>query len=298
MLGSMTWGLYNQAPADRDGAIRDAMDWAINHINTIAGYSGFVPVGWNPGLPTAQASFARSIEFGGAIARGVALHELAHWLGTGSAWQWGTLLRDGRFTGSRAIARLRAYDGPEAVVNADNAHFWPYGVNYPDEYVEMQRHVAMVSAMRADMGLGPDGAAAIAGMRRFQNRSSMSVLRTGADAGSPPLEMPNVTGFGQDWRIDYADGFITLTSRQSGLAIDSRNNRGDDAATAMATPAAVASQQWEMMPTDNGWFLLRNRATHSCLDNVGDRRAGAPLRLWGCGAHPNQQWHLIRLPAG
>ena len=63
----------------------------------------------------------------------------------------------------------------------------------------------------------------------------------------------------------------------------------------MAPASSSTAQQWEMKPTGEvGWFLLCNRATGNCLDNIGNLAPGAPVRLWGTSWHPNQQWRLIR----
>ncbi len=55
----------------------------------------------------------------------VALHELAHWFGSGTTDEWGRLVSGGRFTGARTTARIKAFDGPNAYLNADGQHFWP-----------------------------------------------------------------------------------------------------------------------------------------------------------------------------
>lgn len=293
-LGGLTFSMSPDIPADKVAAIRDAMEFAIAHTNAITGFRGNVPVVFGAGTPTADAGFLGQIRFGGLIGRRVALHELAHWLGSGSVEAWPRQIVNGRFTGPLATARIKAFEGPDAFLNADGAHFWPYGLNFDDEFSETQRNTQMVSAQVADMGLGPDAAAVVAGVRRFQNRSAELVLQ-GAASGSAPIETGNAATPAQQWRVTYADGFVTLVNVETGLALASTGATGDNAATTMAPAASSPRQQWEMMPVgETGWFLLRNRETRNCLDNVGNRAADAPLRLWGCGFHPNQQWRLIR----
>ncbi|GGB27730.1 hypothetical protein GCM10011380_16690 [Sphingomonas metalli] len=283
--GGLSWSFAGDIPDAVRPGIRDAMDWAINHTNTLADYRGMVTVTYNAGTPTAEAGYQWRIQFGGAIGRRVALHELAHWLGSGTYSGWRALLAEGRFTGPIATARVKAFEGPDAVLNADGQHFWPYGLNYDREFVDPQRNVAMVAAQRADMGLS-DGAAAIAGTRRFVNRSSSLWLDGRGTA-------PAASATGQDWTVAYADGFVTL-AEPGGRRIDSLGATADGAATGLAAASGQPAQQWEMMPTDGGWFLLRNRLTGKCLDNVGELSGGAPIRVWSCGGHPNQQWHLAR----
>ena len=293
-IGSLTYSLAADIPADKVAGIRDAMDFVVAHSNAIAAFTGTIPVVYGAGTPTADASYQGQIRFGGSIGRRVALHELAHWLGSGSAAPWNGLVKDGRFTGMLTNARLRALDGDAAVLSVDGQHFWPYGLNYDREFHETQRNTQLVSAQRADMGLAADATAAIAGMRRFQNRSSEHVLQ-GAASGSAPVGAANATGPAQQWRVGFDNGFVTLVNNGSGLALAAAGPAGDDAPTTMAAVADTRFQQWEMMPVgEPSWFLLRNRQTGTCLDTIGNSAAGAPLRLWSCGFHPNQQWRLVR----
>ena len=291
-LGSLTYTLPADTPADKAAAIRDAMDFAVDHSNALGAFHGNVNVVYDAGVPTADAGYLRTIRFGGSIGRRVALHELAHWLGSGSVGEWDQLVRAGRFTGALTVARITAYEGPAAWLNADGQHFWPYGLNYDREFSETQRNTQLVSAQVVDMGRGGDATAAIAGTRRFQNRSSSIVLQAVAAAGVPS-QGPSMSGDDQQWRVIFADGFITLANVTDGRMIQA-SGTGDGVAAVLAAPATTPAQQWEMLPTGDGWFLLRNRATRTCLDNVGDVAAGAAIRLWGCGFHPNQQWRLIR----
>jgi hypothetical protein len=293
VLGTLTYTLDSNTPADKREAIRDAMDFATNHANVLGTFSGNVYVLYDSGVQTADATYRGTIRFGGMIGRRVALHELAHWFGSGSTWQWDQHVRDGRFVGDRTDARIKAYTGADEYLHADWAHFWPYGLNYDDEYHDTQRNTQILSAQIADMGLGDDVTPAIAGIRRFQNRSSNAVLQS--DASAPyPSEGASIAGGTQQWRIVFADGFITIANVADGRRLEASGN-GDNVAAVMAPASSSTAQQWEMKPTgDIGWFLLCNRATGNCLDNIGNLAPGAPVRLWGTSWHPNQQWRLIR----
>ncbi|GEM_PF-2034674 len=287
-IGQLTWSMDTAVSDDIRGRITDSMDWAINHTNTLAGHSGNVSVTYNQGTPTAEAGYRWRIQFGGSIGRRVALHELAHWLGSGTYGEWGRYMVNGRWTGAVTNARIKALDGPDAVQWGDNIHFWPYGLNYDNEFNETQRNVQLVSSQLSDMGLG-DAAAQFAGDRRFVSRSSMLLLN---GTGTEPVAGSG-TAMSLTWKVRYADGFITLVSAD-GRAIDAAGNTGNGDATTLAPASQAVGQQWEVLPTDAGWFLLRNRQTGKCLDNVGNLGASAPIRVWDCGGHPNQQWHLVR----
>lgn len=292
LLGSLGYTLDPGIPADKLPAIRDAMEFAVTHTNTLGAFAGNIWVTYGAGTPTADASYRGQIRFGGMIGRRVALHELAHWFGSGSTDNWDHNVSGGRFTGVRTAARIRAFEGAQAFLSADRQHFWPYGLNYDNEFSETQRNTQILSAQIADMGLGDDVTAAVAGTRRFQNRSSGHVLLAGA-GGGVPTEGASTTATTQRWRVDFADGFVTLSNIADGRVIEASGD-GDNVSAVMATATGAATQQWEMKPTGDGWFLLCNRATRNCLDNIGELTADAPVRLWGQSWHPNQQWRLIR----
>jgi DNA-directed RNA polymerase subunit N (RpoN/RPB10) len=147
--GSENWG---SSMAKR---ITDAMDAAVALYNEQGEFDKAVTANYNPITPTADASYSGWINFGSAISKRVALHEIAHTLGIGQHSNWGRLIKDGKWTGKKALDQLREFDGPDAVLRADRMHFWPYGLNYDSESSPEndRRHVKMVAALRLDMGI-------------------------------------------------------------------------------------------------------------------------------------------------
>lgn len=113
---------------------------------------------YSPGTPTADGSSNGTIRLGlNSRNQRVCMHEIAHTLGVGTSPQWGKLVVDGIFTGSRATQALREITGDEkAVLHADRMHFWPYGLNYdtevksPDDFVA---HCKIVTAIVRDLKL-------------------------------------------------------------------------------------------------------------------------------------------------
>lgn len=292
VLGTTTWSFGGGAPDDTRDRIDDSMDWLMNQLNTLTNYNSHIPVVYGSGTPTADASFQGQIRFGGTIGRRTALHEASHWFGAGTTWDYANRVWDGAFHGYITDRRIHSYDGSESRIGGDRAHFWPYGNNYDNESWDPQRSIGIVSAMRADFGWG-DAAGAIKGDRRFQNRSSRMILDAGS--GGAPLQRANAAVATQTWKADYVDGFVTLTTGTGDLSLDSLGNRGNGDAVALRTSVWwEPAQQWEMIPTDDGWFLLRNRATGKCLDNVGNPGAGTTIHVWDCTSSANQQWHLVR----
>ncbi len=155
-------GWPNQAHYDAAVA---AIQAVTNRYNAYApnGFNNYnVYVYYDAGIPTAQASWGGAIGFGGTYpAERVMQHEMAHfvglpdwntWSGTGSG-----LMAGGVWQGAIANQLIQQFEGDGAELHGDSIHFWPYGLNYDSEWSELsgQRQVALVYAMRADMGLGP-----------------------------------------------------------------------------------------------------------------------------------------------
>ena len=154
--GSDTW------PADARARIIYAMDGAVAQYNRYGTFNEHITVNYNPGVPTAQASYGGWLEFGATASYQqyrTALHETGHTLGMGTTWQWRANLSvatgTGTWIGANGVAQIHAFDGPTAVITSDGTHFWPYGLNYDSEgnTESYRRHVLMMAAFRKDMGL-------------------------------------------------------------------------------------------------------------------------------------------------
>ncbi len=143
--------------AHHDAAVA-AMQQVVDRYNAYGYFGNYnVWVYYDAGIPTAQASYGGSIGFGGTYpAERVTQHEMAHYLGLPSSG-WSGLMTGGTWDGFHAVQRVRQFDGEQATLNGDSIHFWPYGLNYDSEGSEInkQRQVAIVYAMRADLGIGP-----------------------------------------------------------------------------------------------------------------------------------------------
>eukprot|EP00747_Dinoflagellata_sp_TGD_P223410 gnl/TRDRNA2_/TRDRNA2_94981_c0_seq3.p1 gnl/TRDRNA2_/TRDRNA2_94981_c0~~gnl/TRDRNA2_/TRDRNA2_94981_c0_seq3.p1 ORF type:complete len:334 (+),score=52.10 gnl/TRDRNA2_/TRDRNA2_94981_c0_seq3:70-1071(+) len=146
---------HDRWPGETKRLIVASMDSATDHYNAVSGgtLDKDLNIHYCPEVPTADGNINGNIRFGKACSHRVALHEIAHTLGVGQHRAWRSLASGGRWTGSCAIAKLRELDGPNAILNADVMHFWPYGLNYDNEWSEEngQRHVQMVAALLADL---------------------------------------------------------------------------------------------------------------------------------------------------
>lgn len=148
-------GNVDEWDADKRERIVKAMDAAVALYNQHGHFPKKLTVQYSPGTPTADGNYNGNIRFGGQIGYRTALHEIGHTLGIGTHPKWREFIKDGKWTGEHALAQLREFDGPDAVLHADRQHFWPYGLNFDREGgdVNSVRHVKMIAAFRRDLGI-------------------------------------------------------------------------------------------------------------------------------------------------
>lgn len=140
--------------------IKTAMDSAMYYYNRFGTFSGNIWVYYNSGIPTAQAGYRSSIGFGSNTSYMhvcTAMHEIAHWLGSGTTTSWKNFCKSGVWTGPTAVAMLKSLTGATLYCdnNANLWHFWPYGLNQRSEVSSANDyiyHVKIVNAMKTDCG--------------------------------------------------------------------------------------------------------------------------------------------------
>jgi hypothetical protein len=155
--GQLTWRLTSTGvPADVETRITNAMNGACARYNSFANWPArTLTVEYNTGVPTADGSTNGNIRFGSNAsyqAVRTAMHEIGHTYGVGLSSGWSANISGGLFVGTTAVDAIHSFNGPNAVVNTGGGHFWPYGLNYDNEWSEANgyRHVKMIWAMRAD----------------------------------------------------------------------------------------------------------------------------------------------------
>ncbi|NLP13595.1 MAG: hypothetical protein GX383_03735 [Clostridium sp.] len=137
--------------------IKNAMDTAVEYYNTYTTITKELRVYYEPSVSTADGNINGSIRFGSNrsyMNHITAMHEIAHTVGVGTSSKWRSLVVNGVYTGSNAIAVLREVTGDSnAVLKGDNTHFWPYGLNYTSEVkseADLINHCKIVDAMKKD----------------------------------------------------------------------------------------------------------------------------------------------------
>ncbi|MET9814025.1 hypothetical protein [Streptomyces sp. NPDC006355] len=157
---TITWSLVRASnpTADQRSAydlITKAMNAAVARYNNLSDLGKTITVRYEPGVPTADGSTNGTIRFGSNrsyMTERTALHEISHTLGVGLSGGWSRLGGSGTWTGAQATALVKQYNGSGAKISTGGGHFWPYGLNYDNEWsnTAADRHVHIVAAMVRD----------------------------------------------------------------------------------------------------------------------------------------------------
>ncbi|TPQ24017.1 hypothetical protein FGD71_001105 [Streptomyces sporangiiformans] len=156
---SITWTLERASnpTADQRAAydlITAAMNAAVARYNNLSDLGKTITVRYDPGVPTADGNINGTIRFGNRsyMTQRTALHEIAHTIGVGTSSGWSSLGGSGTWRGVQATALVQRFDGSGAKLSTGGGHFWPYGLNFENEFsnTAADRHVQIVAAMVRD----------------------------------------------------------------------------------------------------------------------------------------------------
>ncbi|MDD3079561.1 MAG: hypothetical protein PHH37_10720 [Paludibacter sp.] len=118
--------------------IKTAMDSACWYYSRYTTFRCNIYVYQNDGIPTAQASYHGSIGFGSNTRYmwvGTAMHEMAHYMGSGTTSSWQSHIVNGVWNGTTASTLLLNATGE--TLKGDSQHFWPYGINQKEEITNL-----------------------------------------------------------------------------------------------------------------------------------------------------------------
>ncbi|KAK6825543.1 hypothetical protein PG990_003127 [Apiospora arundinis] len=156
--GAINWTLEKAGnptadQSDAYGKIENAMRLAAARHARLGSASKNIRVYYTPGVPTAEANYNGDLRFGSNRAymnERTALHEVSHTLGVGQTAAFDRKCAAGDW--ATALPLLRSWDGQSAKINCGGSHFWPYGLNYDNEWSETNanRNVLLVNAMIKD----------------------------------------------------------------------------------------------------------------------------------------------------
>lgn len=156
--GAINWTLErSSSPSDDEidayDRITAAMDAAVARHSRLDFLSKDVTVAYTPGVPTAEANYDGLISFGenrAYMTERTALHEIGHTLGVGQRQAFDDHCAAGDWPSANPL--LRTFDGDGASIQCGGGHFWPYGLNYEDEFSDeaADRHCRLLQAMVDD----------------------------------------------------------------------------------------------------------------------------------------------------
>ncbi|KUO07740.1 hypothetical protein [Streptomyces dysideae] len=155
---SITWTLERASNPTQDqqtayNLITSAMNAAVARYNNLSDLGKSITVRYDPGVPTADGNINGTIRFGNRsyMTERTALHEIAHTIGVGTSSGWSSL-GGGTWRGAQATALVKQFNGSGATISTGGGHFWPYGLNYENEFsnTAADRHVRIVAAMVSD----------------------------------------------------------------------------------------------------------------------------------------------------
>jgi hypothetical protein len=156
---TITWTLERAANPTQDqqtayNLITTAMNAAVARYNNVSDLGKTITVRYDPGVPTADGNINGTIRFGNRsyMTERTALHEIAHTIGVGTSSGWSSIGGSGTWRGAQATALVKQFDGSGATLSTGGGHFWPYGLNYDNEFsnTAANRHVQIVAAMVRD----------------------------------------------------------------------------------------------------------------------------------------------------
>ncbi len=138
---TISYTIRQDGDADAVKRITSAVKDAVDYWTNLTAMQGFTPnVGYNSGTPTADCSYGGWVRVGPNTSyqrTGTILHEFLHGVGVGTTDTWynNADMRDngvsrGHWLGDRATNIVRFLANSEtALLNGDNQHLWPYGIN-------------------------------------------------------------------------------------------------------------------------------------------------------------------------
>ncbi len=143
--GTITYYYSNGGDATINARIKSALDDACYYFNNMCYTTRKFNVDYSPGTPTADCNYAQephmNVGPNASYQRtGTIMHEMQHGLGLqnySTQWCKGNLRASegrGQWLGDRVTEALHFWDNnTTTVLNGDNIHMWPYGINGAQE---------------------------------------------------------------------------------------------------------------------------------------------------------------------
>ena len=249
--GTITWQYDNGGDAAANERINAAVGSCVDYWNNHTSITGLnLNVHYGADTPTADCSYGGWMRVGPNSSyqrTGTIIHEALHAIGVGTHTVWngsGTPLRGGNGTGQwlgdRATDLIHFWDDNNTtIVNGDQTHIWPYGINgaHEDNGTEVLYTITSLLAQ----AVGEDGLPA-----------------TGAHSFGTPYY-----SFDQEDNVKY---YIKSESETYGLynsflVEDANHNLKWKTMTSAEAEKNDAAAWYVTFTPDNQYYQLRNAAT-------------------------------------
>ena len=302
---SLTYHISYLEDEGRRGQITAVMDEAVAVFNAHSNIDVDINVIYHSGIPTAQANYNGELGFGGSISTQVALHEIAHYLGSGTTWEWDA---GGGFNGGDVWQGVsgqhfvKLFDGPWADIRKSGVHYYPYGLNFGNEDNPQARIrlVKIVTAMRADMGLAGggdwDGDGLPNGweMWRFGDLSQTGAGDTDGDGISNADERLIESDPTRPCPIQDGHTYV-IRARHSGRVMEVAGGSIEAGANVVQYDYnGTDGQKWTAHHDGDGYWKFLNLRSGKALEVLNySADAGASLIQWNDTGGANQRWRVV-----
>ena len=278
--------------------ITAVMNEAVAIYNATTNFNVDVNVIYSSGIPTAQSNYNGELGFGGSISTQVALHEIAHYLGSGTTTQWEDSFNGGTIWARPVVQHfVKFFDGPGGVINRSGVHYFPYGFNYgnednPDARLRLPR---LIQAMRFDMGgQDSDGDGISDEWERYKigdlshtnagdiDGDGLSTFDEWWTEGNPLQAQPIRNGRIYQIRSKLSQQLVEVENTTAGANVRQNPNNGSDL------------QKWTVYGVGGGYWKFINLASGKALETINQSTAaGANVIAWNDTGNANQHWRIV-----
>jgi Concanavalin A-like lectin/glucanases superfamily/Ricin-type beta-trefoil lectin domain-like/Bacterial TSP3 repeat len=285
--------------AAKRAEVAAVMNEAVAIYNAQTNIDVNINVSWHPGIPTAQADYNGTLGFGGSINTQVALHEIAHYLGSGTTNEWNNRFGGDDVWDGPAVRRfIKLYDGPGAELRRSGVHYYPYGFNYgnEDNPVARLRLPRLIQAMRFDMGFQDgDGDGMSDEWERYK-------IGTTSQPATGDIDGDGISNYDEWWNesdpmraCPVRNGRTYLIrSRLSQKYMEAADNTAG--ANVRQNPLSGTDlQKWTAISVGGGYWKFINLASGKALEVASFSTApGGNIIVWNDTGGSNQQWRIVQ----
>lgn len=298
LVNALTYHISYLEDEGKRAQITAVMNEAVAVYNASTNFNVDINVIYHSGIPTAQSDYNGQLGFGGSISTQVALHEIAHYLGSGTTTQWENLWGGDTIWDGAAVKHfIRFYDGPGANLNRSGVHYFPFGFNYGNEDTPEARLVLprLIQAMRFDMG-GQDGDGDGMSDEWERFKSGGTALSAAGDMDGDGISNYDEWWTESDptWACPVKNGHIYQIRNKLSQKLVEAADATAGANVRQNSPNGTNLQKWTATYLGGGYWKFINLGSGKALEVTGySTAAGGNIIQWNDTGGINQQWRLV-----